>query len=650
MAVVALAVERRLVAIMIADVVGYSRLMGDDEPGTLQRMKSLRHELLEPLLQAHRGRLVNFPGDSALCEFSSAVEAVQCAIELQRALIEREAVLPEDRRLRLRIGVNLGDIMFQGGEIFGDGVNIAARLQTLAEPGGIAVSRVVHEAVKRRLALAFEACGVHRVKNIKDPVEVWRVLVEEETRAPARRPARPVLLAAAGAVLLSLGLAAAAALLLPAGAGPDQPALAAVPRHGAVERSSVAVMPFYDLGDSADGVLAAGLAEDILTELSRNRDLRIIARDTSFTLAAQKLPPIEIGRRLGVSYVLAGSVRRTGEELRINVRLLDSATGDHVWADRYVVGPEKLYTTQDEIIRQITGRLSSEVRYADKADMLRRAPDSMDVYELTMRAFAIKHRLDRDSLIAARALLEDAIARDPDYAPAQLYLGQVDTVDISSGGITGRYRFGDLDGVIARIRGAINLDPSLPAGYRVLSQALGRKGDAEGSLQAALRSVELAPSNADNLNFLGVAQIRVGQYGQALTSIDLALDLNPIGPAWYHGYRAQALYALDRPAESLAAAEACAVRAPRWITCHLAKAAALVGVGQVQAAGASIRQILELNPQYNTAMAQALTPYPRDPKRSERYVADLREAGLPDPAIAADVPEFAGPASTDRLH
>ena len=648
MAVVALAVERRLVAIMIADVVGFSRLMGDDEPGTLQRMKALRHELLEPLLQAHRGRLVNFPGDSALCEFSSAVEAVQCAIELQRALTEREAVVAEDRRLRLRIGVNLGDIMLQGGEIFGDGVNIAARLQSLAEPGGIAVSRVVHDAVKRRLALAFEACGVHRVKNIKDPVEVWRVLVEEETTAPSRRRARPALLGVAAAVLCLALLGGAAWGLLPV-SNPQPAVVAAAPGPGQVERSSVAVLPFDDLRGGSDGVLAAGLAEDILTELSRNRDLRIIARDSSFALAAQKLSPTEIGRRLGVRYVLAGSVRRAGEELRINVRLLDSGTGDHLWADRYVIGPDRLYTTQDEIIRQITGRLSSEVRYADKADMLRRPPDSMDVYELTLRAFAIKHRLDRESLIAARALLEEAIARDPDYAPAQLYLGQVDMVDISSGSITGKYRYADLDEVIARIRRAINLEPNLPAGYRILSQALGRRGDAEASLQAALRSVELAPSNADNLNFLGVAQIRVGKYEQALRSIDTALDLNPLGPAWYHGYRAQALYALDRPEESLAAADACAIRTPRWITCHLARAAALAATGRSDPAAASMRQILELNPNYNASLAQALTPYPRDPKRSERYVADLRAAGLPEPVVAAETVQSTQPLTTERV-
>jgi adenylate cyclase len=368
----------------------------------------------------------------------------------------------------------------------------------------------------------------------------------------------------------------------------------------------------------------------------RNRDLRVIARDSSFALAAERLAPKEVGLRLGVRYLVAGSARREGEELRVNVRLLESATGDHVWAERYAIRPDGIYATLDEIVAQITGRLSSEVRYADKASALRRAPESMDVYELTLRGFALKHRLDRDSLIAARELLERAVALDPDYAPAILYLGQVDALDIGSGGITGRYRLADLDEVIGRIRHALTLDPDLPAGYRILSQALGRKGDAEGALHAALRSVELAPSNADNLNFLGVAQIRMGRYAEALRAIDAALDLNPFAPAWYHAYRAQALHALGRAAESAEAAEACVVRAPRWVACHLAQAAALAAAGRTEAAAASAREILALNPQLNVTAAEALTPYTRDPTQTGRYLADLRAAGLPEAALAVD--------------
>jgi adenylate cyclase len=388
------------------------------------------------------------------------------------------------------------------------------------------------------------------------------------------------------------------------------------------------VLPF-DGTSGGDDVLANGLAEDILTELSRSRDTRVIARDSSFGLAAERLRPIEIGRRLGVRYVLEGSARRSGDELRINVRLLDTTTGEHVWADRYAAGSSDVYAAQDRIVREITGRLTSEVRESEKAQALRRPPGSLDVYELTMRGLARKHRLDRDSLIAARADLRGALELDPDYAPAQLYLAQVDLVDISSGGVTGKLRADDLPDVLARTRHAVELEPSAPDGYRVLSQVLGGIGDREGALQAALRSVQLAPSNADNLNTLGMAQVGAGQYEEALRSIGTALDLNPSGPPWYQVYKARALYALGRAEESLGAVDACIVQASHWVPCHLVKAAALASLHRQDEARASMATVLTLNPRYDVATVVRLRPFSADPPTAARYLADLQLAGLP---------------------
>ena len=309
-------------------------------------------------------------------------------------------------------------------------------------------------------------------------------------------------------------------------------------------------------------------------------------------------------------------------------------TGDYVWADRFTPGAADLYAAQDGIVREITGRLASEVREGEKARALRRPPGSLDVYDLTQRGLAEKHKLDRDLLIAARADLERAVALDPGYAPAQLFLAQVDLLDIGSGGITGRYHAADLPDVIARMRRAIELEPDAPEGYRILSQALGRSGDVEGALQAALRSVQLAPSNADNLNFLGTAQVRAGRYEEGLRSITSALDLNPLAPAWYHAFEAQALYALGRSADALAAGQACAVRAPKWVYCHLVAAVSLAALGRQDEAQASGRRILELNPGYDLATAASLTPYPADPALTARYLADLRRAGLPGTLVS----------------
>lgn len=400
-----------------------------------------------------------------------------------------------------------------------------------------------------------------------------------------------------------------------------------------VVRPSIAVLPF-DGTSGGEDALARGLAEDVLTELSRSRDLKVIARDSSFGLAVERLQSVEIGRRLDVRYLLEGSARRSGDELRIDVRLLDTANGEHIWADRYAAGSSDLYAAEDQIVREITGRLVSEVRESEKAQALRRPPGSLDVYELTMKGLAEKHRLDRDSLMAARVDLRRALELDPGYTPAQLYLAQVDLLDIGSGGLTGTMGPDDLPDVIARMRHAVDLDPNSSEGYRILSQALGRSGDTEGAVQAALRSVQLAPSNADNLNSLGVAQIRAGRYAEALRNIETALDLNPLGPAWYQVYKAQAFYALDRAADSLGPANACAVQASRWVFCYLIKAAALSALGRQDEARASVAALLALNPRYDIAIAIKLTPFPADARVTARYVADLRRAGLPDVPVA----------------
>ena len=585
-------------------------------------LKRLRQEVIGPILDRHGGRIVDLKGDGALIEFASAVDAVEAAVAIQRAMLEQDADIPEDQRIRLRIGINLGDVIVDGDTIHGDGVNVAARIESLCEPGGVWLSRSVYSQVKGKIDLPFTPAGLHQVKNIAEMVETFRVALDGVMPAAHLRRARARRwLPYAAAVLVALLLSGGALWTLRPHDQPPQ------------GRPSIAVLPF-DNPQAADGAVAAGLAEDILTELSRNRDLRVIARDSSFELAGQHLPQAEIGRRLGVRYLLTGSVARDGDTLRVNARLLDAATGDYVWADRFTPGAADLYAAQDGIVREITGRLASEVREDEKARALRRAPGSLDVYDLTQRGLAEKHKLDRDLLIAARADLERAVALDPGYAPAQLFLAQVDLLDIGSGGITGRYHAADLPDVIARMRRAIELEPDAPEGYRILSQALGRSGDVEGALQAALRSVQLAPSNADNLNFLGTAQVRAGRYEEGLRSITSALDLNPLAPAWYHAFEAQALYALGRSADALAAGQACAVRAPKWVYCHLVAAVSLAALGRQDEAQASGRRILELNPGYDLATAASLTPYPADPALTARYLADLRRAGLPGTLVS----------------
>ena len=347
--------ERRLAAIMAADVAGYSRLMERDEFGTFARLKRLRQEVIGPILDRHGGRIVDLKGDGALIEFASAVDAVEAAVAIQRAMLEQDADVPEDQRIRLRIGINLGDVIVDGDTIHGDGVNVAARIESLCEPGGVWLSRSVYSQVKGKIDLPFTPAGLHQVKNLAEMVETFRVALDGVMPAAHLRRARARRwLPYAAAVLVALVLSGGALWTLRPHDQPPQ------------GRPSIAVLPF-DNPQAADGAVAAGLAEDILTELSRNRDLRVIARDFSFELAGQHLPQAEIGRRLGVRYLLTGSVARDGDTLRVNARLLDAATGDYVWADRFTPGAADLYAAQDGIVREITGRLASEVREGEKA-------------------------------------------------------------------------------------------------------------------------------------------------------------------------------------------------------------------------------------------------------------------------------------------
>ena len=376
-------VERRLAAILAADVAGYSRLMERDEAGTLARLRTLRHDMIDPKIAAHKGRIVKTTGDGILAEFPSVVEAVACAVAMQRGMAAGNAATDEHERIEYRIGINSGDVIVEDGDIHGDGVNIAARLEGIAEPGGICVSAIVHDQVQGRLECAFEDTGEQSLKNITRPVRVYRV---------GPRPSRPH---AGETPALQSG-----ALPLP-----DKP--------------SIAVLPFQNMsGDPEQEYFADGMVEEIITALSRIRWLFVIARNSTFTYKGQAIDVKRVGRDLGVRYVLEGSVRKGGGRVRITAQVIEAETGAHLWADRFDGSLEDVFELQEQVAISVAGVIEPALKAAESARSAHRPTTDLTAYDLYLRAYAMYWVSHPRQVREALALLEEAIARDPRYGPA----------------------------------------------------------------------------------------------------------------------------------------------------------------------------------------------------------------------------------------
>src|SRR5579863_3449088 len=371
-------VERRLSAILAADVAGYSRLMGIDEEGTLAALKALRRELVDPRIAEHRGRIVKTTGDGLLVEFASVVDAVRCAVDVQREMAGRNTGVPADSRIEFRVGINLGDIIIDGDDIFGEGVNVAARLETLAEPGGICVSRVVRDQVRDKLAFTFEDMGEQQVKNIARPVRAHRIRIDAAAPPPLALPGKP----------------------------------------------SLAVLPFQNMsGDPEQEYFADGMVEEITTAIARLPWLFVIARNSSFTYKGKSVDVKQVGRELGVRYVLEGSVRKAGNRVRITGQLIDTATGAHIWADRFDGALDDVFEVQDQVASSVAGAIEPKLRLAEIERASRKPTESLDAYDLYLRALAQFHRYTEDGFAATVALLQQALAIDRSYAPAAALVG-----------------------------------------------------------------------------------------------------------------------------------------------------------------------------------------------------------------------------------
>jgi TolB-like protein/class 3 adenylate cyclase len=570
---------RRLAAILVADVAGYSRLMGADEEGTLERLKALRHELLDPKIAEHRGRIVKTTGDGLLVEFASVVDAVRCAVAVQQAVAERNTGVAADNRIELRIGINLGDVIVEGDDLYGDGVNIAARIEALADPGGVFVSNTVHDHVRDRLPFVFEDLGEQQVKNIARPVRVYRVYDGGAAKAPAP-----------------------AALPLP-----DKP--------------SIAVLPFANMSDDPEQeYFADGMVEEIITALSRIRWLFVIARNSSFTYKGQTIDVKQVGRELGVRYVLEGSVRKAGGRVRITAQLIDALTGAHLWADRFDGSLEDVFELQDKVASSTAGVIEPTLETSEIRRSERRPTHDLDAYDLYLRALPILFAFpSRDRVLEALGFLDQAIARDPRYGPALALaaVGHARLYDWGEDAETNRQRG------IARARLAVEAAGDDPGVLALAAFPLSFLGEDIGTqIELVDRSLALNPSFARAWFLRGVLSVWAGEPDLAIEQVETSLRLNPrdrrgnynwpIGIAHFFARRFD-----DTLTKLLVAAQ----ETPAWPWPYRGLAACYAHMGRFDEARGVIAQLQSLT----TELLPRRLPF-RKPEHRELFLSGLRMA------------------------
>ncbi|MBT7755775.1 MAG: tetratricopeptide repeat protein [Rhodospirillaceae bacterium] len=560
--------QRKLAAIMSADVVGYSRLMGADETGTLAAMRAHRSELWNPVIEQYGGRVVGTAGDSILVEFASAVAAVESSIAVQRGMIERNAELPEERRMLLRIGVNIGEVVMDGDDIFGDGVNVAARLQAIADSGGIAISGNVYEQVSGKLDVAFSDDGEHDVKNIDRPVHIWRW--SPDNQAPA------------------------------ADMDKDAPPLS--------DKPSIAVLPFDNMsGDPEQEYFSDGITEDIITELSRYPDFLVIARNSSFVYKGKSVDLMQVANDLGVRFMLEGSVRKAGSRIRVTAQLIEANTSGHIWAERFDRELVDIFAVQDEITAQIVSAMGRSIQAFELLQSRRKAPTSLDAYDKCLQASAKISSPDRTRYTEARSQAQEAIELDPNYAQAHAIVAQTQLVSFTS-----RWPEdpeGTLQAANKSAQSAVELDDHNFFAYNVLGLCQVWQHSHDLAIASLQHALELNPNEARTRANLANALVFAGQPEEALEQLEIAMRLDPHHPPVYPHHRGRAYFVLRQYDKAELAFSQAVTQAPGWPWARLMLAAALTALGKVEAASAEVEAALKISPDMKLDQVPMIWPF-----------------------------------------
>ncbi len=568
--------KRKLAAILSADVEGYSRLMGEDEDATIRTLTTYR-ELMSTIIQKHRGRVVDSPGDNLLAEFGSVVEAVRCAVEIQEELRVRNAELPDNRRMKFRIGINLGDVVDEGKRIYGDGVNIAARLEGLAEGGGICISASAYDQVETKLDLNYEYLGEHSVKNILKPIRVYRIRI-------------------GGGAESSEVVSANGAILSIKSDG-----------NGTPGKPSIAVLPFVNMSaDPEQEYFSDGMTEDLITDLSKISGLFVIARNSVFTYKGKPVKVEEVGKGLGVRYVLEGSVRKEGNRVRITAQLIDASSGGHLWAERYDRDLKDIFALQDEVTKEIVSALAVKLTEDERKSIAFAPTDNVEAYDYRLRGSEYFARATKEAVAQARQMYEKAIELDPEFSVAYVDLGWTYVSDWA-------FQWGqDPDAALGKAfelaQKALSLDDSLPGAYRLLGSLCAWRKEYDNSVTALEKAIALDPNDAESYAALSRTQNFSGKPKDAVELMEKAIRLNPTHPAWYQTFLGLAYFMMKADDNATMAFKQSVRLNPNFLPPHIFLAVVHSRRDNDSEAQIEVAEVLRISPNYTLERFSELIP------------------------------------------
>ena len=622
--------RRKLAAILSADVKGYSRLMEEDEEATIRTITEYRKIITEQVKQ-HEGRVVDSPGDNVLAEFASVVDALKCAVQTQKEIAEQNENLPENRKMEFRIGVNLGDVAEEGDRIYGDGVNVAARIESLADSGGICISRTAYDQVRKKLTLGYEYLGEQPVKNINEPVRVYRVLTAPEhagvvigEKTAAGKKWRRLAYAAVACLVVVAGGLTAWNIYLQKSKRVNVAAIDKMP-FPLPDKPSIAVLPFENIsGDPEQEYFSDGITEDLITDLSKISGLFVIARNSVFIYKGRTIKIAEVGRELGVRHVLEGSVRKANGRVRITAQLVDATTQGHLWAERYDRDLKDIFALQDEVTQKIVAALAVKLTEDEQERLVRKYTENMEAYDSFLQGMELIHHHTKEANVQARQMYKRAIDLDPKFAAAYALLGLTYSQEWSHGWSQNPQA---LERAFELAQAAIALDNSLPFGHAILGEIYLWKKHYEKAVAEQEKAIALSPSDADLISGLGGILNWAGRPEEAIELVKKAMRLNPMYQTEYLWNLGHAYFLRGRYGETIETLKRARDRNPKYLPVHVYLSASYINQGQQKEARAEAAEASMLSPQTSMEAWKQRLPY-KNQAVLERLIDSLRKAGF----------------------
>jgi adenylate cyclase len=619
-------VKRQLAAILSADVKGYSRLMEEDEVTTVRTLEEYR-AILSGLVEKHQGRVVDSPGDNLLAQFTSVVDATEAAVEIQKELEAKNADLPENRRMDFRIGINLGDVIAEGERIYGDGVNIAARVESLSDSGGICVSGTAYDQIVKKLPLGYEYLGEQTVKNIEKPVRVYRVLMDPEAAGKVIGEKRPISRHWRWAAVALIVVAGTLAIWNFYFRPPFEPASVKRMAFALPGNPSIAVLPFVNMSeDPKQEYFSDGLTEEIITALSQVPKVFVIARNSTFSYKGKSVKVNQVAEELGVRYVLEGSVRKAEDRVRITAQLIDAIKGHHLWAERYDRELKDIFAVQDEITIKILTSLQVNLTDTQQAAFFAKGTDNLEAYLKWLQAYLYFLRVNKDDNVLARQKAEEAIAIDPNYVAAYTTLGWTHAVDARFGWSKSSKQ--SLVRAVDLARKAIAMDDTYPNIHRLWGYLYLMKRQYDEAIAAYEKTVALSPNWAGAYAHLGMGLVYACRPEEGIRTLEKAIRLNPIRPPTYvyfklgRGYRMTGQYA-----EAIAEFKKVLNRSPNSLGAWIGLASTYSLMGRNEEAREAAAKVLKINPNFSSERFIMALPF-KNQSENERIINALQKAGL----------------------